>query len=140
MSFCIIARREAALAAGQVPSLNRLPTSKIPPHKAIFFNEPKLSDLKQVFQKAGFQAEFNKGNLIINDLVAVKRVGCVINDCKIWSLINMPMLCVSTRCERVITPNVNKEVQSTIIKKSEIYDVYVMLIVPVFDVNLVYFW
>ena len=91
MSFCIIARREAALAAGQVPSLNRLPTSKIPPHKAIFFNEPKLSDLKQVFQKAGFQAEFNKGNLIINDLVAVKRVGCVNNDCKKWSLINMPV-------------------------------------------------
>lgn len=73
-SFNLVARRAAALAAGQVQSLNRLPTSKIPPHKAIFFNEPKLSDLKQVFQRAGFQAEFNKGNLIINDLVAVKRV------------------------------------------------------------------
>ena len=52
----------------------------------------------------------------------------------------MPMLSVSTRCERVVTPNVNKEVQSTIIKKSEIYDTYVMLIVPVFDVNSLYFW
>ena len=49
----------------------------------------------------------------------------------------MPMFSVSTRCEGVVTPNIDKEVKSIIIKKSEVYDTYVMLIVPVFDVNLV---
>ena len=66
------------MKAGQVPSLNRLPASRIPPHKAIFFNEPKLADLKQALVKAGFQAEFNKGALIVNDMVAIKKVGCCV--------------------------------------------------------------
>ena len=67
------------MKAGQVPSLNRLPFSRVPPHKAIFFNEPKLADLKQALVKAGFQAEFNKGALIVNDLVAIKKVGSCAN-------------------------------------------------------------
>lgn len=74
---CLIsfsAQQEAALKTGHVPSLHRMHASKIPPHKAIFFNEPKLSDLKQVMMKAGFQAEFNKGVLVVDDKIAVRKV------------------------------------------------------------------
>ncbi|KAF6032669.1 CPSF2 [Bugula neritina] len=68
-----LAQQEAALKTGHVPSLHRMHASKIPPHKAIFFNEPKLSDLKQVMMKAGFQAEFNKGVLVVDDKIAVRK-------------------------------------------------------------------
>ena len=43
-------------------------------HTAVFINEPKLSDFKQVLLKEGIQAEFVAGVLICNNLVAVRRV------------------------------------------------------------------
>lgn len=58
-----------------IPTLNRLPASRIPPHKSLFFNELKLSDFKSTLQKAGFQAEFNQGLLVVNNNIAVKKVG-----------------------------------------------------------------
>ena len=43
-------------------------------HTAVFINEPKLSDFKQVVIKEGIQAEFVAGVLICNNMVAVRRV------------------------------------------------------------------
>ena len=55
-------------------TLNRLPASRIPNHKALFFNELKLYDFKQTLMKAGYQAEFNLGALIVNNIIAIKKV------------------------------------------------------------------
>ena len=43
-------------------------------HISVFVNEPRLSDFKQVLNKAGIQAEFAGGVLICNNVVAVRRV------------------------------------------------------------------
>lgn len=43
-------------------------------HSAVFVNEPRLSDFKQVLSKAGVQAEFSGGVLICNSIVAIRRV------------------------------------------------------------------
>ena len=40
----------------------------------MYINEPRLSDFKQVLNKAGIQAEFAGGVLICNNVVAVRRV------------------------------------------------------------------
>ena len=40
----------------------------------MFINEPRLSDFKQVLNKAGIQAEFAGGVLICNNVVCVRRV------------------------------------------------------------------
>lgn len=43
-------------------------------HTSVYINEPRLSDFKQVLNKAGIQAEFAGGVLICNNNVAVRRV------------------------------------------------------------------
>jgi len=47
-------------------------------HTSVYINEPRLSDFKQVLNKAGIQAEFAGGVLICNNVVAVRRVSKVI--------------------------------------------------------------
>ena len=47
----------------------------MPGHKAVFINEPKLSDFKQVLIKEGISAEFSAGVLVCNNTVAIRRVG-----------------------------------------------------------------
>jgi cleavage and polyadenylation specificity factor subunit 2 len=42
-------------------------------HTAVYINEPKLMDFKQVLQNRGIQAEFSAGALICNNVVAVRR-------------------------------------------------------------------
>ncbi|CAH1261607.1 CPSF2 [Branchiostoma lanceolatum] len=71
-----------------VPTLEALPVSQIPGHEAVFINKPRLSDIKQVLQKEGIQAEFSGGVLICNNVVALKRnesgrigmEGCICED------------------------------------------------------------
>ena len=46
-------------------------------HTSVYINEPRLSDFKQVLNKAGIQAEFAGGVLICNNVVAVRRVSKV---------------------------------------------------------------
>ncbi|KHJ48938.1 cleavage and polyadenylation specificity factor subunit 2 family protein [Trichuris suis] len=53
--------------------LDVLHPGEIPPHKTVFVNEPKLSNLKQIFMLNGFQAEFVNGNLIINNAIALRK-------------------------------------------------------------------
>lgn len=47
---------------------------QIPGHQAVFINEPRLSDFKQVLLREGIQAEFVGGVLVCNNMVAVRRV------------------------------------------------------------------
>ena len=49
-------------------------SSQITGHTSVYINEPRLSDFKQVLNKAGIQAEFAGGVLICNNNVAVRRV------------------------------------------------------------------
>ena len=49
-------------------------SSQITGHTSVYINEPRLSDFKQVLNKAGIQAEFAGGVLICNNVVAVRRV------------------------------------------------------------------
>ena len=53
----------------------RLFYPQISGHMSVYINEPRLSDFKQVLNKAGIQAEFAGGVLICNNVVAVRRVG-----------------------------------------------------------------
>ena len=53
-------------------------SSQITGHTSVYINEPRLSDFKQVLNKAGIQAEFAGGVLICNNVVAVRRVSKVI--------------------------------------------------------------
>ena len=39
----------------------------------MFVNEPKLSDLKQIFAQNSIQAEFHGGVLVCNGIVALKK-------------------------------------------------------------------
>lgn len=55
------------------PVLHVLPQNSIPTHTAVFVNDPKLSDLKQLLMVAGFQAEFSSGVLYVNNAVAIRR-------------------------------------------------------------------
>lgn len=48
--------------------------SQTPGHQAVFINEPRLSDFKQVLLREGIQAEFVGGVLVCNNMVAVRRV------------------------------------------------------------------
>lgn len=56
-----------------VPTLEPLPPALVPPHTAVFMNEPRLSDFKMTLTKAGIHCEFVAGVLICNNLVAVRR-------------------------------------------------------------------
>lgn len=51
-----------------------IPFLQIPGHQAVFINEPRLSDFKQVLLREGIQAEFVGGVLVCNNMVAVRRV------------------------------------------------------------------
>ncbi len=53
--------------------LDNLPPNAIPPHVAVFVNDPKLSDLKQLLMLNGFQAEFSGGVLYVNNVISIRR-------------------------------------------------------------------
>jgi cleavage and polyadenylation specificity factor subunit 2 len=55
-------------------SLDLLASASIPPHTAVFLNDPKLSDLKQLLQTQGFKAEFSLGVLYVNSVVSIKKL------------------------------------------------------------------
>ncbi len=55
-------------------SLHPLSKENMKEHKTVFVNEPKLSDLKQVFMHNSIQAEFHGGVLVCNGIVALKKV------------------------------------------------------------------
>jgi cleavage and polyadenylation specificity factor subunit 2 len=71
-----------------VPTLVPLPPDEIPSHSAVFVNEPRLSEFKQIVVSKGIQAEMSGGVLICNGVVAVRRneagrlqlEGCVSDD------------------------------------------------------------
>jgi hypothetical protein len=54
--------------------LHPLPKENLKTHKTVFVNEPKLSDLKQIFLQNSIQAEFHGGVLVCNGIVALKKV------------------------------------------------------------------
>ena len=57
----------------QLPVLKAKPESQSKGHTAVYINEPKLLNFKQVLQNKGIQAEFSAGALICNNVVAVRR-------------------------------------------------------------------
>lgn len=71
-----------------IPTLEPLSPNEVPGHQAVFINEPRLSDFKQVLLREGIQAEFVGGVLVCNNLVAVRRTetgrigleGCLCED------------------------------------------------------------
>uniref|UniRef100_A0A4W3HDU5 Cleavage and polyadenylation specificity factor subunit 2 n=1 Tax=Callorhinchus milii TaxID=7868 RepID=A0A4W3HDU5_CALMI len=71
-----------------IPTLEPLPPNEVPGHQAVFINEPRLSDFKQVLLREGVQAEFVGGVLVCNNVVAVRRTetgrigleGCLCED------------------------------------------------------------
>ncbi|XP_062857770.1 cleavage and polyadenylation specificity factor subunit 2 [Trichomycterus rosablanca] len=71
-----------------IPTLEPLPQTEAPGHQAVFINEPRLSDFKQVLLREGIQAEFVGGVLVCNNMVAVRRTeagrvgleGCMCED------------------------------------------------------------
>uniref|UniRef100_A0A4W4F547 Cleavage and polyadenylation specificity factor subunit 2 n=1 Tax=Electrophorus electricus TaxID=8005 RepID=A0A4W4F547_ELEEL len=65
--------RELSEENDVIPTLEPLPTTETPGHQAVFINEPRLSDFKQVLLREGIQAEFVGGVLVCNNLVAVRR-------------------------------------------------------------------
>ncbi|VBB35296.1 unnamed protein product, partial [Acanthocheilonema viteae] len=40
---------------------------------AVFVNDPKLSDVKQLLASNGFRAEFSSGVLYINNIASIRR-------------------------------------------------------------------
>uniref|UniRef100_A0A914CJ17 Cleavage and polyadenylation specificity factor subunit 2 n=1 Tax=Acrobeloides nanus TaxID=290746 RepID=A0A914CJ17_9BILA len=67
------AAKRAAAVTADVLSLEVLPASNIPPHQAVFVNDPKLSDLKQLLATSGFHAEFSAGVLYVNNIACIRR-------------------------------------------------------------------
>lgn len=55
-------------------SLHPMNKEDVKEHKTVFVNEPKLSDLKQIFLHNSIQAEFHGGVLVCNGIVALKKV------------------------------------------------------------------
>jgi len=47
---------------------------QVPSHSAVFINEPRLSEFKQLVVSKGIQAEMSGGVLICNNVIAVRRV------------------------------------------------------------------
>ncbi|VDN42114.1 unnamed protein product [Gongylonema pulchrum] len=41
--------------------------------KAVFVNDPKLSDLKHLLSSNGFRAEFSSGVLYVNNVASIRR-------------------------------------------------------------------
>lgn len=60
-------------------SLHPLPKDSSDKHKTVFVNEPKLSDLKQIFTQNSIQAEFHGGVLVCNGMIALKKVLKILN-------------------------------------------------------------
>lgn len=56
-----------------LPTLDLIEPEKVALHDAIFINELKLSDFKQILLNNGIQAEFSGGILYCNDKVSVRR-------------------------------------------------------------------
>ncbi|VDM96391.1 unnamed protein product [Thelazia callipaeda] len=48
-------------------------SANIPCHQAVFVNDPKLSDVKQLLTSNGFRAEFSSGVLYINNIASIRR-------------------------------------------------------------------
>ncbi|XP_017551173.1 cleavage and polyadenylation specificity factor subunit 2 [Pygocentrus nattereri] len=65
--------KEISEESDVIPTLEPLPLTETPGHQAVFINEPRLSDFKQVLLREGIQAEFVGGVLVCNNLVAVRR-------------------------------------------------------------------
>jgi len=61
------------ISSGKLPHLDVMDPEQIPLHNAIFINELKLSDFKQVLLNNGIQAEFSGGILYCNEKVSVRR-------------------------------------------------------------------
>jgi len=53
--------------------------AQVPSHSAVFINEPRLSEFKQIVVSKGIQAEMSGGVLICNNVVAVRRVSSTAN-------------------------------------------------------------
>uniref|UniRef100_A0A915AJI3 Cleavage and polyadenylation specificity factor subunit 2 n=2 Tax=Parascaris univalens TaxID=6257 RepID=A0A915AJI3_PARUN len=60
-------------AAADTFCLEPMPSSNIPSHQAVFVNDPKLSDMKQLLMANGFHAEFSSGVLYINNIASIRR-------------------------------------------------------------------
>uniref|UniRef100_UPI00358E8751 cleavage and polyadenylation specificity factor subunit 2 n=1 Tax=Myxine glutinosa TaxID=7769 RepID=UPI00358E8751 len=81
-------RKDIGADAEIIPTLEPLSPSKLAGHQAVFVNEPRLSDFKQVLLREGIQAEFIGGVLVCNSVLAVRRTeagkigleGCVCED------------------------------------------------------------
>lgn len=61
------------LDSKKLPHLDLVQPDLVPPHDAIFINELKLSDFKQVLLNNNIQAEFSDGVLYCNDRVSVRK-------------------------------------------------------------------
>lgn len=64
---------ENELESEKLPHLDAIEPEQVPLHNAIFINELRLSDFKQVLLNNGIQAEFSGGILYCNDKVTVRR-------------------------------------------------------------------
>ncbi|KAK6182594.1 hypothetical protein SNE40_010244 [Patella caerulea] len=56
-----------------IPTLDCLPSNKVPTHTSVFINEPKLSDFKLVLLQEKIPCVFVAGVLICDNKVAVRR-------------------------------------------------------------------
>uniref|UniRef100_A0A0R3RWQ9 Cleavage and polyadenylation specificity factor subunit 2 n=1 Tax=Elaeophora elaphi TaxID=1147741 RepID=A0A0R3RWQ9_9BILA len=61
------------VAAADTFCLEPMLSANIPPHQAVFVNDPKLSDMKQLLASNGFRAEFSSGVLYINNIASIRR-------------------------------------------------------------------
>lgn len=61
------------LTTDKLPHLDAVEPETVPPHNAIFINELKLSDFKQVLLNNNIQAEFSEGILYCGDKLAIKK-------------------------------------------------------------------
>lgn len=68
-----IPMEEDELVSDKLPFLDALEPDQVPLHNALFINELKLSDFKQILINNGIQAEFSGGVLYCNDKVTVRR-------------------------------------------------------------------
>jgi len=69
---------------------------QVPSHSAVFINEPRLSEFKQIVVSKGIQAEMSGGVLICNNVVAVRRVSC--NAMYSFFFHFMSVLCLTLMC------------------------------------------
>lgn len=67
--------QESELETEKLPHLDVLEPEHVPLHNAIFVNELRLSDFKQVLLNNGIQAEFSDGILYCNDRVTLRKRG-----------------------------------------------------------------